>query len=693
MIEDKIYSYLRQAGCTHAGACGILGNLKGENSLFSPTRVETSYLKSLEQYGIYSGEEYAQAIDTGKYTKFTDGIGFGLAQWTYYTRKKNLLAFAQSRGTSIGDFDTQLIFIPLEMMNNYKDVWTIVSTTEDYKEATRIVCERYEKPAKVEEQVTKRTQYAKEYDEYFKDWEKPQSEECETDRCKVVKIALSQVGYLEKRTNEYLDDFTANAGTNNYTKYARDMDNIEGFYNGKKQGFAYCDLFTDWCFVQSYGVDTALDLLCQHWGSSGAGCTNSMGYYRNAKQFIRRSQGKPEVGDQIFFGNGLDNSTHTGLVVAVDDSNVYTVEGNTNDNPTVVAEGIGVFYKSYPLTKTSIIGYGRPEYNDGYEGDGFELQEDKSKEVKEEPVIEPIVVDPIIPQAESEVKVTEYSYDRRKMIDVAMSQIGYLEKRTEEYLDDFKANYGENDYNKYARDLDAIEDYYYHERKQGLPWCDIFTDWCMVQAYGAEASHYVNCQPKYSYGAGCDMSAKYYADAGRFDHTPQVGDQFFINSFTHTGIVIEVRNHSVVTVEGNQPNANGQQSVCQKVRLLNEIDGFGHPRYNDGLEGTYYWNPNRTDLQPTGEIIMPVEESEDTPVINADVEGLILDTLSQGSTNTMLITVLQTLLQYKGYSIGRTGIDGDFGSSTYQAVVQYQKDKGLTEDGICGMNTWKSLFN
>ena len=36
---------------------------------------------------------------------------------------------------------------------------------------------------------------------------------------KVINYALSQVGYLEKKTNKDLDDFTANAGYNNYTKY------------------------------------------------------------------------------------------------------------------------------------------------------------------------------------------------------------------------------------------------------------------------------------------------------------------------------------------------------------------------------------------------------------------------------------------------------------------------------------------
>ena len=71
---------------------------------------------------------------------------------------------------------------------------------------------------------------------------------------KVLKIAEAEVGYLEKASNSQLDSKTANAGSANYTKYARDLDNISGFYNGKKNGYPWCDVFIDWCFVQAYGA-------------------------------------------------------------------------------------------------------------------------------------------------------------------------------------------------------------------------------------------------------------------------------------------------------------------------------------------------------------------------------------------------------------------------------------------------------
>lgn len=175
---------------------------------------------------------------------------------------------------------------------------------------------------------------------------------------KVVRIALDEVGYLEKASNANLDSNTANAGSRNYTKYARDLDNIPGFYNGKKNGYAWCDVFVDWCFVQAFGVDKAKELLCQPDKSLGAGCGYSMNYYKNKGQFHT----KPAIGDQIFFKSG-SSITHTGLVYDVDKTYVYTIEGNTSSASGVVSNGGAVCKKRYKLSYNKIAGYGRPSYD------------------------------------------------------------------------------------------------------------------------------------------------------------------------------------------------------------------------------------------------------------------------------------------------------------------------------------------
>lgn len=166
----------------------------------------------------------------------------------------------------------------------------------------------------------------------------------------VVKIALSQVGYHEKASNSQLDDNTANSGSGNFTKYARDLDALGNFYNGQKNGYAWCDVFVDWCFVQAYGVDKGMELLCQPTYSAGAGCSYSANYYRAKGQFYTSN---PKIGDQIFFysGGGIN---HTGIVVAIEGLKITTVEGNSSDK---------VSKNEYSITSTSIAGYGRPNYD------------------------------------------------------------------------------------------------------------------------------------------------------------------------------------------------------------------------------------------------------------------------------------------------------------------------------------------
>ena len=174
----------------------------------------------------------------------------------------------------------------------------------------------------------------------------------------VIKVAKAEVGYLEKASNSKLDSKTDNAGTKNYTKYARDLDKISGFYNGKKNGYAWCDVFVDWCFVQAFGVDKAKEMLCQPAKSLGAGCGYSATYYKNKGKF----HSTPAVGDQIFFKNG-SGICHTGLVYDVDKKYVYTIEGNTSGASGVVSNGGGVCKKKYKLSYSKIAGYGRPTYD------------------------------------------------------------------------------------------------------------------------------------------------------------------------------------------------------------------------------------------------------------------------------------------------------------------------------------------
>lgn len=176
---------------------------------------------------------------------------------------------------------------------------------------------------------------------------------------KLISVALAEVGYIEKASNANLDSDTANAGSNNYNKYARDLDALLAFYNGRKNGYDWCDVFVDWCFVQAFGKELALKLLEAPLRSCGAGVKYSAQYYKSDGRF---HTSRPQPGDQIFFG---DSSSwwHTGIVTKVDSKYVYTIEGNTSGASGVISNGGGVAQKKYLLSYQYIKGYGRPDWS------------------------------------------------------------------------------------------------------------------------------------------------------------------------------------------------------------------------------------------------------------------------------------------------------------------------------------------
>lgn len=180
------------------------------------------------------------------------------------------------------------------------------------------------------------------------------------DKNRVIATAEAELGYHEKASNVSLDDKAANNGSNNWTKYARDLDAIGDFYNGDKNSFPWCDVFVDWCFVRTYGLEAALKLLCQPRRSAGAGCYYSAMYYKQRGQFHTSG---PQPGDQIFFAYRSGEVSHTGLVVAVSGSTVTTIEGNSSDQ---------VARRTYALGTGTIHGYGRPDWSLGGDDEATE---------------------------------------------------------------------------------------------------------------------------------------------------------------------------------------------------------------------------------------------------------------------------------------------------------------------------------
>lgn len=154
---------------------------------------------------------------------------------------------------------------------------------------------------------------------------------------KVIAIAKKYVGYLEKKSNAQLDDFKANAGSNNYTCFGRDYDKIMGT---KLNGQSWCAMFLCIIFVMAYGLKAAKKLL-------GG---NLFSYTPTGAVKMGAEHRTPKAGDVVFFYNSkMGRIAHVGLVTSVDSKQFHTVEGNTSSDPGVVRNGGSVNSKSYPL--------------------------------------------------------------------------------------------------------------------------------------------------------------------------------------------------------------------------------------------------------------------------------------------------------------------------------------------------------
>ena len=141
--ETLIWDYLSEKINNDYGTAGLIGNLYAESGLKS-NNLENTYNA---RFGV-TDEEYTKAVDNGSYSNFAnDSAGYGLAQWTYPTRKQGLLDHARSKGKSIGDLVTQLEYLWEEITESYKSVLDALKSATSVKEASDKVLTEYERPA------------------------------------------------------------------------------------------------------------------------------------------------------------------------------------------------------------------------------------------------------------------------------------------------------------------------------------------------------------------------------------------------------------------------------------------------------------------------------------------------------------------------------------------------------------------
>ena len=337
--EEKIWNYLAAAGLTACGAAGLMGNLYAESGLI-PANLQNTYEKKLG----YTDAAYTAAVDSGAYDNFAkDSAGYGLAQWTYHTRKAALLAFAKAAGKSVGDLETQLAFLVKELRESFKLVHYVLVTATDVKTASNVVLLQFEKPA--DQSAAAKERRAGYGQIYYNRYAKGDTMTEQEARAKVVSIAQSYIGCKESDGSHK---------------------KIIDLYNSHKPlARGYAVKYTDaWCstFASAVAIAAGLTGIIP----TECGCEKHIALFKALGSWQENDAYVPAPGDYIFYDwqdgtNYADTDNtgaadHVGIVEKVSGQTITVIEGNYSN---------AVKRRTLAVNGRYIRGYGVPKYGSG----------------------------------------------------------------------------------------------------------------------------------------------------------------------------------------------------------------------------------------------------------------------------------------------------------------------------------------
>lgn len=340
--EERIWNYLVGKGLSKAGAAGLMGNLYAESAL-NPKNLQNSYEKGLG----HTDESYTAAVDDGTYTNFVhDSAGYGLAQWTFWSRKQNMLAFARAAGRSIGDLEMQLDFLFKELAEGYKGVLATLKAATTVKAASDSVLLNFERPADQSSAAkTRRASYGQTYyDKYAGKASGPDkggsSMTEQALRQKLVGIAQGWLGRKESDGSH------------------REI--IDLYNSHKPLARGYPVKYTDaWCstFASAVAIKAGLtDII-----PTECGCEKHIQLFKALGSWEENDAHVPAPGDYIFYDwddNGAGDCTgsadHIGIVEKVSGQTITVIEGNMSN---------AVGRRTLKVNGRYIRGYGVPKYS------------------------------------------------------------------------------------------------------------------------------------------------------------------------------------------------------------------------------------------------------------------------------------------------------------------------------------------
>lgn len=141
MSAETIYKTLRANGLSPSGACAVIGNMYCESGLIPNIAQRGMTNKTDEQYTAWADHL------SNPYDFAHDGVGYGLYQLTYPSRKEGYWYFAKEHGVSVGDEKAQCEYCVLELRRDYPNLYDYLCSDCDLAKATQLVCSEFERPA------------------------------------------------------------------------------------------------------------------------------------------------------------------------------------------------------------------------------------------------------------------------------------------------------------------------------------------------------------------------------------------------------------------------------------------------------------------------------------------------------------------------------------------------------------------
>lgn len=170
-VPEEIYQRGIDEGFTVEAICSLLANIQGE-SAFRCDNAEDRINR------VVSDEEYIRRADAGEVTYggknfIYDAVGFGYAQWTYWSRKKYLLEFCKGRGVSVADHAAQKEFIFVEMKRDFPAIYSLCKASHSIDECMEKLVKVWENPADNNAALRERLPYARAWYAKFSNWSTP----------------------------------------------------------------------------------------------------------------------------------------------------------------------------------------------------------------------------------------------------------------------------------------------------------------------------------------------------------------------------------------------------------------------------------------------------------------------------------------------------------------------------------------